>query len=94
MLKICGGTIYKSSEMIFSQALTNGLFRFEWKQGNIVPSHGKNDKQNLINYRPVSLLPICAKIFERLIFNKMFRFFLEKNLLHLTNPVLNWVILV
>ena len=94
MLKICGGTIYKSSEMIFSQALTNGLFRFEWKQGNIVPIHGKNDKQNLINYRPVSLLPICAKIFERLIFNKMFRFFLEKNLLHLTNPVLNWVILV
>ena len=41
MLKICGGTIYKSSEMIFSQALTYVLFRFEWKQGNIVPIHGK-----------------------------------------------------
>ena len=26
------------------------------------------------NYRPVSLLPICGKVFERLIFNEMFSF--------------------
>ena len=37
-------------------------------------------KQNLINYRPVSLLPICGKIFGRLIFNEMFMFSLENNL--------------
>ena len=37
-------------------------------------------KQNLINYRPVSLLPIRGKIFERLIFNEMFMFSLENNL--------------
>ena len=27
------------------------------------------------------MLPICRKIFERLIFSKMFRFFLEKKLI-------------
>ena len=41
----------------------------------------KNDKQNLMNYHPVSLLPICGKIIERLIFNEMIRFFLEKKLI-------------
>ena len=29
----------------------------------------------LKNYRPVSLLPICGKIFEKLIFNALYSFF-------------------
>ena len=41
----------------------------------------KGDKQSLKNYRLVSLLPICGKIFERLIFNKMFRFLLDNRLI-------------
>ena len=81
MLKICGDTICKPLELIFKQALTTGVFPSEWKKGNIVPCYKKGDKQNLKNYRPVSLLPICGKIFERLIFNEMFSFFLDNNLL-------------
>ena len=41
----------------------------------------KGDKQNLKNYRSVSLLPICGKNFERLVFNEIFSFFLVNNLL-------------
>ena len=33
------------------------------------------------NYRPVSLLPVCRKIFERLIFNELLNFLLENNLI-------------
>ena len=43
--------------------------------------HKTGEKQTLKNYRPVSLLPICGKIFERLIFNEMFRFFLDNKLI-------------
>ena len=49
--------------------------------GNIVPIHKKGDKQTLKNYRPVSLLPICGKILERLLINKMFKFFIENKLI-------------
>ena len=35
----------------------------------------------MVNYRPVSLLPICGKIFERLIFNPVFEFLEENKLL-------------
>ena len=77
MLKICGNTICKPLELIFKQALTTGVFPSEWKKGNIVPCYRKDYKQNFKNYRPVSLLPICGKIFERLIFNEMFSFFLS-----------------
>ena len=32
-------------------------------------------------HRPISLLPICGKIFERLLYNKIFHFFQENNLI-------------
>ena len=43
----------------------------------------KNDKQILSNYRPVSLLPVCSKIFERLIYNSMYKHISDNNLLSL-----------
>ena len=39
------------------------------------------DKQNIKNYYPVSLLPICSKIFERIIYSNMLKYFLGKNLI-------------
>ena len=51
------------------------------QKSNVVPIHKKDDKQNVKNYRPVSLLPIRSKIFERLIYNVMYNFLTETNLL-------------
>ena len=48
---------------------------------HIIPAHKKNDKCSLNNYRPVSLLPICGKIFERIIFTNVFLFLEDNNLL-------------
>ena len=61
--------------------LRTTIFPLEWKKANIVPIHKKGDKQTIINYRPVSLLPICGKIFERLLYNEMLNFFLENDLI-------------
>ena len=39
-------------------------------------------KKNLVkNYRPISLLPICSKVFERVIFNSIYSYFIENNLI-------------
>ena len=81
MLKICGSAIYKPLAIIFKQCVDTGIFPSEWKKGNIVPIHKKGDKQTLKNYRPVSLLPICGKILEQLMFNEMFKLFIENELI-------------
>ena len=81
MLKLCDDSLCRPSELIFKDCLTNGIFPSDWKKGSIVPVHKKDDKQCLNNYRPISLLPICSKIFERLIFNDMFEFFIENDLI-------------
>ena len=82
ILKICGNSLCRPLELIFNDCLANGIFlEYDWKKGNIVLVHKKNDKQRLNNYRPISLLPICRKIFERLILNEMFGFFIENDLI-------------
>ena len=81
MLKICGSSIYKPLEMMFKRCIDTGVFPSKWKKGNIVPIHKKGDKQTLENYRPVSLVSTCGKILERLLFNEMFNFFIEKKLI-------------
>ena len=74
MLKLCGDSICKPLVLIFKTCLRNGRFPLEWKKVNVVPIHKKGDKQTIKNYRPVSLLPICEKIFERLLYDTMFDF--------------------
>ena len=57
------------------------MFLINWKKGNNVPIDKKGEKQILKTYHPASLLPICGKIFERLIFNELFNFLVENNLI-------------
>ena len=66
MLKFSGNWIRLRLEMIFKTCIRNGRFPLERKKANIVPIHKKDDKQTIENYRPISFLPICGKIFERL----------------------------
>ena len=61
--------------------IKQGKFPAEWKKANVVPVHKKGDKRILKNYRPVSLVPICGKIFERLIYYNLFEYFIENDLL-------------
>ena len=81
MLKICGNSLRSPLEFIFNNCLANEIFLSDWKKDNIVPVYKKNDIQRLNNCRPISLLTICSKILEQLIFNEMFRFFIKNDLI-------------
>ena len=75
MIRLCGISIYKPLAIIFQNCLRSGKFPSEWKKSNVIPTFKKGDKQYIKNYRPVSLLPVCGKVFERLLYNNMFSFF-------------------
>ena len=68
MIKLCGDSVHKPLEMIFKSFLNQGMFPTELKKVNIVPVDKKGDHQCVKNYRSISLLPVLAKMFERLIF--------------------------
>ena len=75
MIKLCVNSICKPLSIIFNDCLKEGKFPSDWKKPHVVPVHKKGDKQCLKNYRPISLLPVCSKTFERLIYNEPFTFF-------------------
>ena len=82
MIKICDKAIVPAISLIYKNCIETGSFPKIWKKSNIIPIHKKGDKQIVDNYRPVSLLPIFGKILERLIFNSLFEFLKENNLLN------------
>ena len=51
-------------------ALINGQFPFTLKDANVTPVHKKDDPPDKINFRPVSVLPLLSKVFERVIHNQ------------------------
>ena len=72
MLKLCNSAITKPLSIIFRNCISQSTFPDIWKKSNICPIYKKGDKEVINNYRPVSLLPICGKIFERLTFNSAY----------------------
>ena len=81
MLKLSGKSIFKPPNLIFQSCMKQGKFPTEWIKADIVPVHKKGDKQILKHYLPVSLLLICGKIFDRLICNNVFEYFVENDLI-------------
>ena len=82
MIEICDSALVKPSSIIFHNCIKSGSFPYTWKKSNVIPVHKKNDKQLINNYRPVSLIPIFGKISERIIFNNIYKYLDEHNLLN------------
>ena len=81
MLKLYGKSICKPLDLIFQSCMKQGKFLTAWKKANIVLVHKKRNKQILKIYCPVYLLPVCGKNFERLIYNYLFEYFIENDLI-------------
>ena len=43
-----------------------------WKQANVIPIHKKDKKSDVSNYRPISLISVVSKIFEKVIFKYVY----------------------
>ena len=50
---------------IFNQSLVTGIFPSDWKMAEVSPIFKNGSKSDLNNYRPISVIPTLAKIFEK-----------------------------
>ena len=81
MIKLCGPHLCVPLKIIFDNILETGIFPDQWKEANVTPVHKKNDKQIISNYRPISLLPVLSKVFERIIFKNLYNYLIFNNLI-------------
>ena len=71
-LKEVGGIVAETLAQIWNEEIIkNKKFAVELKVADITPLHKKLETINKENYRPVSLLPVVSKIFERLMLKQM-----------------------
>ena len=67
--------ILKESEFTFeiltnciNKSIETGCFPDSLKEANITPIFKKDDPLDKSNYRPVSILPLISKVYQRLIY--------------------------
>ena len=72
MLLLCDDSVCLPHQIIFKNILSSSIYPDMWKLANVTPIFKKGDKQLIIKYRPISLLPICGKIFENLVFYHLY----------------------
>lgn len=58
-----------------------GIFPAQWKRATVIPIPKGNKQKTLGNIRPISLLPTPGKIFERLIYNRLYDYLQMNELL-------------
>jgi hypothetical protein len=65
---------------IINTSLNSGVFPTRLNYSVITPLHKKGDKNNVSNYRPISLLTSFSKIFERIIYNTLITHYTSNNI--------------
>ena len=78
---MCRNDLCIPLKLIFENILNTGIFPKQWKKANVTPVHKKDDKQLVKNYRPISLLPIFAKVFEKIMFINLYNHLTGNNLI-------------
>ena len=81
MLLLCDNSVVLSLKVIFQNILDTSTYPNIWKLANVTPIFKKGDKQLIKNYRPISLLPICGKNVEKIIFNNLYSYLDANNLI-------------
>jgi hypothetical protein len=66
---------------ICNAALNSSIFPDRLKYAIVKPIYKKGRKQDISNYRPISLLTSFSKVFEKLIYNRLYTHFEMNNIL-------------
>lgn len=67
---------------IFNSSISNGIFPDVWKIAKVTPLHKKGPRDDVNNYRPISVLCCLSKILERHVHNSLYEYLSEHDMLY------------
>ena len=71
----------KLLKMAASKSIETGIFPDEWKLARVTPIFKKGKRDDPNNYRPISVIPTVAKIFEKCVCDQLSEYLNANNLL-------------
>ena len=81
LLKAGAGPLTSPLTMLFNNSISSGQVPQKWKLSRVTPLFKEGSRDDVNNYRPISVIPVVMKIFERLIHNQLYAFLTQQNLL-------------
>ena len=64
------------------RSLISGVIPLDWKIARISPLFKEGNRNQVTNYRPISVLPILGKLLERVVHDQLYKYFTDNNLIH------------
>lgn len=80
-LKIVKNILISPLTKLFNQCIQEHVFPDCLKFANVIPLYKKGDIDDPTNYRPISLLPVLSKIFEKLLLKQLVTYLHVNNIL-------------
>lgn len=81
LIKKCVKNIVSPLTALVNDSFQSGIFPNALKKAKVVPILKKDDPHLINNYRPISILPVFSKIFEKLFLTQLLKFLEKYNLL-------------
>ena len=81
LLKVASPVISPHLSEIFNQCIEYGIFADDLKIGKVVPIFKSGKRDDPGNYRPISILSAFARIFEKLLYKQLHKYFEDNNIL-------------
>ena len=82
IIKYCSEIIAPYLRKILNDCMNSGYFPDVLKIARVIPLYKTGDVNDPGNYRPISILPIISKVFEKIIYKRMYDFLDENNVLN------------
>ena len=82
LLKLSSSIVGPSLAYIFKSCMDAEIFPNEWKIAKVTPLFKKGSKRELGNYRPISVLPLVSKNFEKIIYRQLYDYLQDNSLLN------------
>ena len=70
-----------SLAILFNTSIETSQFPNFWKLARVTPIFKGGDRSDKSNYRPISILPVISKLFEKLIADQLYQYMTENNML-------------
>jgi hypothetical protein len=74
ILKPAAHILAPSLRYIFNLSLQSGIYVNDRKRARVTPIFKSEDKSECENYRPISILSIVSKVFEKEVFRQMYTY--------------------